>query len=474
MTTVWNNQGAIVSQQPIDAQGFAQHAFSTAGLNEPFLLTAEVDGQLTVTGLTDDWDTNRQTLGSDWVCLNYNKWGGSGYAENRYAVIFQPDRLVYAPGSTVHFKSFIRKLDGGLLSTNPAGTPVRVEVGPSDNPIYTQELIISNFGTVNDSFSLSDTIENDWLEVRLEVEGEQVREYLSISTGGNSSDFEIPEFKEDEIHPPLNSGDFTIQTDKDKYISREQAQVTINSTFGGPALLLVERGEVRQYQEIVLTPPTTQVALTIAESDSPNVFVTVSAFEQIDTKAALLEDLKLTNFSISDRVLRTATTEIFSPVQGKRLNVQIVPNQPTYGLGEEATFEVVVTNEQGVPVSAEVSLVLQEEAIQRIYPLSELQSLDQFYAARSHTVNVFHTFSGERYLGPDFGRGCNWHSPLPDAPEISFRPETAWTPHLVTDFAGKTQATFTLPASAGQWRIMATAITADTQIGEAEIIIETK
>ena len=176
---------------------------------------------------------------------------------------------------------------------------------------------------------------------------------------------------------------------------------------------------------------------------------------------------------MSDYELLSATTEIFSAVTNKDLNIQIIPDKDGYASGETGQFKVVVTNQQGTPVSAEVSLTLQEESIHQVYPPESTQLLDQFYVHQPLSLNTFYSLSPERDVGFLGGGGCSGGSPSYYGADAFFRPETAWIPNQVTDFAGEIQSSFTLPNSPGRWRIIATAITADTQIGETSIIIET-
>ncbi len=476
-TTVWDDQGNILSQQPTDAQGFVRHSVPTA-TSTPYLLTANVNEQLALVGLSLEWDDNRVSggLGGDWICGPLKKWGdGRFFNEKRLEVVIRTDRNVYAPGSTVYYKAFLREFDDGLLTPVPEDVPISVRAGGTGDDIYSEELFPTPFGTVSGNFIAPEADPRGFALIELMINGEEFTQSISISEATDLSDFKVPNPSFSIQHDLKNSGDLTIQTNKDRYISREPATVSINSTFGGPAMLIVERGKVRRYETITLTPPTTVVDLLVAERDAPNVFITVSAFRPIDMASEFKDGSAPRKYSLSDVELLSATTEIFSSVANKDLNIEIIPDKDGYTSGETGQFKVLVTNQQGIPVSAEVSLTLQEESINRVYPPESEQRLDLFYAQQPLTLNTFYSLSPERDIGHFAGGGCSGGgSPSHYGAEAFFRPETVVIPNLITDFAGETQSSFTLPASPGQWRIIATAITADTQIGETDIIIETK
>jgi uncharacterized protein YfaS (alpha-2-macroglobulin family) len=46
-----------------------------------------------------------------------------------------------------------------------------------------------------------------------------------------------------------------------------------------------------------------------------------------------------------------------------------------------------------------------------------------------------------------------------------------WAPTLRTDWKGEATVTFTLPNLHSQWRVVALAVTADTQVGEGSLAI---
>lgn len=265
------------------------------------------------------------------------------------------------------------------------------------------------------------------------------------------------------------SDDLDIGADRETYAPGDIARLAIESSFSGPALLTFERGTVRREQLIQLTAPLTLVEVPIQPDDVPNIFVTVNAWQAQDT--TLTGD---TWTSLADSRLLTASVELKVAVTGKRLNVTITPDKEHYAPREEATFTLSVTDEQGDPVSAELSLALVDEAI---FNLSEELAgpvFDAFYQPRENIVRTYDAMALSRYLGDGLGGGGGGGGTAAN-PRSDFPDTAAWLPVVHTDRAGEASVMLTLPDSLTSWRLTARATTAEeTQVGEASINIVTR
>lgn len=253
-----------------------------------------------------------------------------------------------------------------------------------------------------------------------------------------------------------------VTADQESYRPGDTAQLLIESTFSGPALLTFERGTTRRELLVELTAPVTVVDVTIQPDDAPNIFIVVNAWEAQDT--ALHEQMYM---SLADSNLYVAHTEVAVEVLGKTLQVTITPEQESYAPRQNATFTVHVTNGDGEPVSAEVSLAMVDEAI---FALSEELSgpiFDGFYHRRDTIVATFDSMSPSRYLNLGGMGGGGDGGLSPSAPRSDFEDTAGWFPVLYTDANGEATVTLTLPDNLTSWRLTAKAITADTQVGEA-------
>lgn len=210
----------------------------------------------------------------------------------------------------------------------------------------------------------------------------------------------------------------------------------------------------------------TEYALPLEATDAPNLFVTVNAWTSTGVTTAWQ--------SQSSHRLRSATTEIAVEPINKLLTVTILPNKEQVGPRDEVLFTMRVVDQSGVPVRAELSLSLVDEAI---YELSEdLTSplYKSFYGARLQRIATLDSFSPLRTFG-DYGRGGGGGGGgfSPENPR-QFFPDTAfWAPALVTDDNGEVTAKVSLPDSITAWRAVVKAITAESQVGEATASLST-
>lgn len=265
-----------------------------------------------------------------------------------------------------------------------------------------------------------------------------------------------------------SDGGLRLNAEEETVAPGETAVFLVESIFGGPALLTVERGTVRRQQIVTLTPPLTRVELPIVDTDAPNVHVTVSAWEPQETTIG-----EHTWESIPDSRLASAGVNITVPPAGKRLTVVVTPDRDSYAPGDEAAFAVRVTNEQGDPVSAELSAALVDEAI---FALSDELSgpiFDGFYFERDNLVRTYHSMAPRRYMGGGFGGGGGGGD-APAALRQDFQDTALWLPALRTDFNGEATFTVTLPDNLTTWRLTAKAFTTDTQVGETTATILTQ
>jgi alpha-2-macroglobulin len=256
-----------------------------------------------------------------------------------------------------------------------------------------------------------------------------------------------------------NRGDLRISTELSSYQPGQTANLIIESSFSGSALLTFERGRVHREMLIELTSPITLVPVVIQPDDAPNIFVAVNAWKAQDTE---LQDEVYT--SLSDSRLFSASVDVPVQVMDKRLNVTITPDRDSYAPRQQAELTIQVTDEGGSPVRAEVSLAMVDEAI---YALSEdlaKTPFDAFFASRRNLVNTYNSMAPYRslYMGGIGGGGGDEYA---SAPRTDFRDTAAWFPVLHTDENGIVIVTVELPDNLTNWRLTARAVTADTQVG---------
>jgi uncharacterized protein YfaS (alpha-2-macroglobulin family) len=254
----------------------------------------------------------------------------------------------------------------------------------------------------------------------------------------------------------------SIGADRSAYAAGDQAQILIHTQLSGPAILSFERGETRHIELVSLTAGTNAISVPIRADYAPNIDVTVSQFGPSD-------DLLLGQESRLDAQLQTASTQLLVPMSDRRLTVTLTADQEAYGPGDEATFHVQVTDAQGRPREAEVSLAVVDEAI---YALAEDMSkdlFDTFYGRRPNLVRTFDSMRPARWLFSEGFAGMGGGGDgLGEAPRRDFLDTALWAPVLITNENGEAAITLELPHNLTEWRALARAVTTDTLIGEAD------
>jgi hypothetical protein len=142
--------------------------------------------------------------------------------------------------------------------------------------------------------------------------------------------------------PQLPNQRLDLSANQESYLPGESAQIFIPNPLGGEtrALLTVERGTILRHQVLNLAGSGTTVELPLSGEDAPNVYVSVTL---IGRGEAGQPDFRQGYLNLT-----------VEPVQ-QTLNVQVTSQPERAGPGEEATFEIQVSDQDGNPVQGEFS-----------------------------------------------------------------------------------------------------------------------
>ncbi|HNC09611.1 MAG TPA: alpha-2-macroglobulin family protein, partial [Anaerolineales bacterium] len=175
--------------------------------------------------------------------------------------------------------------------------------------------------------------------------------------------------------------------------------------------------------------------------------------------------------TIADSYLRVDRTQILVDATGKELGIDIETDKQTYEPGEKVTATIRVTDAQGNPAAAELSLAVVDEAIFGLANPFEASIFTAFYGPRKHTVGTFDSMEPTRYIPGEGGGGGDGNPP---ETRQDFLDTSAWLPVIRTDENGQGAVTFDLPDNTTSWRLTVKAVTLNHQVGEAKTNIETK
>lgn len=263
---------------------------------------------------------------------------------------------------------------------------------------------------------------------------------------------------------------FTMTTDKEQYAPGETAQVIIHTDFSGSALFSLERRTIQTTQLVQLTPPFTIVDVPITESTSSVLYASLTVWRPSTQDFDSLSDEYFAS-SLSDHKVDTMRTSIHTTNQPNSLNVEIIPHT-TPVAGSEATFTLRVTDQNGVPVSAELSLAMADAGMFARYASHIDHFAEQLQSSLPAGVSSYHSFMPSRTFDYFGGCGCGggfWGDPL--NMYSPFQSDGAWFGSLVTDGNGEVVVTLTVPENPAGWRLTANAITQNGQAGQTQLTI---
>lgn len=255
--------------------------------------------------------------------------------------------------------------------------------------------------------------------------------------------------------------------DRGSYAPGETAEILIASPFQGEsyALVAVERGHIRSSEVVLLTSNSYIYKLPISADMAPNIYVSVTIIKGADESGP--------------PDFRVGIAEFDVETNQQNLNVEIIPDEEQVGPGDQVTYTVKTTDQDGQPVSAEVSLALTDLATLTLMPPNSVPILDFFYSARALSVRTavpivygidHYNAKIEEQMAQGEGMGSGDDKGAADAGVFDVRedfPDTAyWNAFVVTDEDGLANVTITLPDNLTTWRMDGRAVTQDTRVGD--------
>ncbi len=273
-----------------------------------------------------------------------------------------------------------------------------------------------------------------------------------------------------------------LEPEQTNYEAGDTARILVQSPFPGPvkAWLLIERGNLVEQQVITLDGGSTVLDLPVKADYAPNVFVSVIAVKPVTSEDA--------DNPFAD--IRLGITELQVAPDQFDLQVTLTPQDLFFEPGETAVYDVLVTDKQGSPVSADFSLAMVDLAVLTLKEDNAPPILEAFYSPQPYRSQVGSGLfiSGEGLEaeipleGGGFGGGGGGEVAEEavarlDEEEDEARgefPDTAyWEASVQTGDDGLAAVEIPLPDSLTTWRLSSKAVTNDTQVGqgEADVIV---
>jgi uncharacterized protein YfaS (alpha-2-macroglobulin family) len=263
-----------------------------------------------------------------------------------------------------------------------------------------------------------------------------------------------------------------LVTDKESYEPGQTATVLVKTPIAGDALVTVERDRVLRSFVTHLTGNSPSVQVPVAETDAPNVFVSVM----------LLRGANDSPRKIKAPEYRIGYCELRVERPGDKLTVQLKPSSATAKPGDKVEVEADVRDVKGQPVAAsEVVLYAVDEGVLSLTDYKTPDPLGFFNQRRTLGVQTNLTlptllkedaeesdFANKGYLIGD-GKGG---PPLLNGLRKNFLACAFWNATLRTDAQGHLRAEFVAPDSLTRYRVIAIAASKQNQFGAGESAFE--
>jgi len=252
-----------------------------------------------------------------------------------------------------------------------------------------------------------------------------------------------------------------LLADRKTYQPGESARLIVRGeTITGPVLVTKEGQHVSWFR--VLRPTATEsIEVPIDDGDVGDVFVSIAY--------------------LRDGRLNRAERRLGVPATTRTLKVSVTADQAVSKPREPGAFSVLVTDQAGAPVRAQVSLAVIDEAVYGVKADDTPDPIRHFYRREYSRVNTM--FSREYYFTGYSGRDrlqlarrgrrpftlADFKGDKEVQPEVrkDFPDAIYWVGDLVTDAQGRGRIAVNYPDALTTWRLTARAFTEDTKAGVA-------
>jgi uncharacterized protein YfaS (alpha-2-macroglobulin family) len=263
-----------------------------------------------------------------------------------------------------------------------------------------------------------------------------------------------------------------LATDKDSYEPGQTATILVKTPIAGDALVTVERDSVLRSFVTHLTGNSPSIQVAVAETDAPNVFVSVLLLRGANDSTRKIKAPEYRIGYCELRVMRPAD----------KLTVQVKPKDAAVKPGDKVELEADVRDVTGKPVvDTEIVLYAVDEGVLSLTGYKTPDPFAYFNQKRTLGVQTNLTlptllkedteesdFANKGYLIGD-GKGG---PPLVNGLRKNFLACAFWNATLRTDAQGHVHAEFVAPDSLTRYRVIAVAASKQNQFGTAESAFE--
>jgi uncharacterized protein YfaS (alpha-2-macroglobulin family) len=267
-----------------------------------------------------------------------------------------------------------------------------------------------------------------------------------------------------------NQYQIELAPEKEEYLSGQTARILVKTPIAGEALVTVERDKVMRSFVTHLTGNAPTVDVPLAETDAPNVFVSVMMLRGAGDSP---KKFKAPEYRVGYCKLKVSRPDA-------KLTVYVKPDAPSYRPGDQVTVGAQVLDFAGHPVAnAEITLYAVDEGVLSLMGYTTPDPLSFFNQERGLAVTTGLTlptllsedpenrsFGNKGYLVGGGGEDAS------DALRKNFVACALWNASLRTDAEGRVSSKFTAPDSLTRYRVIGVVQTQRDQFGSAESAFE--
>ncbi len=240
-----------------------------------------------------------------------------------------------------------------------------------------------------------------------------------------------------EIKSKLKNLELTV----DKTSLKEPGRITclVKSRFTDSYVCLTLEGRDVYHSRVVkMKGNITPVTFEVKPEYAPNFYLTATMQRK--------------------RALYTSRVDIELPVAETGLSIEMKNDKKVYKPGEKATVHIKVTDKNGNPLKADLSLAAVDEAIYQIRPDHTPKMQDFFYTKISNWVLTSYSYPIHILAGAAKEGKVKIREKFEDT--------AFWKGKIRTDDAGRASVTFTLPDNLTVWRLTARGHDRQGRVGE--------
>ncbi|MEW5819979.1 MAG: MG2 domain-containing protein [Cyanobacteriota bacterium] len=261
-------------------------------------------------------------------------------------------------------------------------------------------------------------------------EGNKIADTTSIWI----SNMKYPSYKS-EVKPNLE-----VTFDKSVYQAGDVAKVMLVSPIKDvQAMVCLEGAELYNYKLYDIKDNTQLIEIPLTDLYVPNAYVSVVIVGPRQ------------QYYAQNKLIRVSPENNF-------LDIDIKPDKAKYMPQETVNYDIKVTDSDGKPVKAELSVAVVDESIYSIRSDYTPDIKKFFYSRVSNMVQTAYSFYKDYSAGGD---------KIEPKLRKDFKDTALWRAEVVTNDKGEAKVSFKLPDNLTTWRTTVRAVTKDTKVASA-------